>query len=266
MSYDAIEASVRDARPFELYVFQTAEQTWRLTSGDRVRTYLSNDYTPTAMSRTEVKQTAELNDKSLKVTLPRDHDIAGLFRAYMPITPLSVVMFRGHHNDSNVVVEFTGRVSVCNMTDTCELTCAPEDDVLKRQIPTTLYQTPCNRVIFSASCGVSKDAYKVIGTVTAVSADASTITAVEFGTKPDGWFTNGFLEIGFARRMITQHTGTTVTLLTRMPVTVNVGDAVTAYAGCPRTFAACGSKFSNAPRFFGFENIPTRNPFSGLQY
>jgi hypothetical protein len=85
-----------------------------------------------------------------------------------------------------------------------------------------------------------------------------------FATKPNGWFNAGYIEKGTERRMIINHAGDTLTLLNPM-AGLAVGDAITAYAGCKRDYSDCVSKFNNGERFFGFEWIPARNPFNGLE-
>jgi len=64
--------------------------------------------------------------------------------------------------------------------------------------------------------------------------------------------------------MILNHVGDTLTLLTAM-AGLAVGQSVTAFAGCKRTLLDCDTKFNNLPFFFGFEWIPAKNPFDGLE-
>jgi uncharacterized phage protein (TIGR02218 family) len=138
----------------------------------------------------------------------------------------------------------------------------PERDVLKKRVPGPKYQKPCNHILYDAGCGVDKNLFKVTATLTSVAAE--TIKAAAFATKPDGWFNAGYIEKGTERRMILSHVGDTLTLLNPMAGLV-VGDVITAFAGCKRDFADCNTKFNNAPNFFGFEFIPGRNPFNGLE-
>lgn len=47
----------------------------------------------------------------------------------------------------------------------------------------------------------------------------------------------------------------------RLPPGINVGDAVTVYAGCDHAVATCFSKFVNVPNFGGLPHLPTVNPY-----
>ena len=61
-------------------------------------------------------------------------------------------------------------------------------------------------------------------------------------------------------RMITAHTGDTVTVLSPFE-DLAAGDSIEVYAGCDRTKAVCVSKFSNYDNFGGWADWPTKNPY-----
>jgi hypothetical protein len=272
MTYNTREISVADAQPFELYLFETADDTFRITSGDIVRSYLGHDYEPTPITRTETKRSGEEKAANITVNIPRDHPISALFRSYMPATPLSLVIYRGHDADTEIVTHFTGRVTICNYTtNSLELTCAPEEDLLRRKIPFNVFQTPCNKILYSATCGILADDFKVIGTLTYV--NGAELRSAEFNPANfggvTGWLRNGYVEVGNTRRMIIDHTGEAVILITPLPMTLIIGDSINAFAGCSRNYNdpnGCVPKFANGPRFLGFDKIPGRNPFKGLLY
>ncbi len=266
MSYASRETSQSSGQPVELYLFQTQTQSWRLTSADRQLTHLGLTYEPEAISRTSTSQGQELKSGSIRVTIPKTHEIALLFLPYIPATPMSLVIYRQHDGeaDSETVVNFTGKVSLAQFGDACELTCVPEQEVLKKRIPATKYQKPCNRVLYDSGCKVDKELFKVSATLTSVTGD--TIVAPEFATKPNGWFRAGYIEKGYERRMIINHVGSTLTLLEPMAGLVT-GDVVNAYAGCNHRYNGdCVQKFNNPIHFLGWEWIPSKNPFKGLEY
>ena len=70
------------------------------------------------------------------------------------------------------------------------------------------------------------------------------------------------LRVAGVPRMITNHSGDTITLSAVLPG-LAVGVALEAFAGCDRTFATCQSKFGNSLNFGGFPWIPAKNPFAG---
>jgi uncharacterized phage protein (TIGR02218 family) len=269
MSIATREESVFSGQPFELYLFQTSGQSWLLTSSDAARSGPGGEYTPTAIFRTSIGKGAEQKSNSTKVTIPRDHEIAQLFLGSVLATPLTLTIYRGHVGESGTVVQFIGNVMSAAFGEDCELDCAPEEQILRQHIPRLRYQTPCNKVIYSPACGVDREGsafgknFKIHAQVTDVAAEV--VTAAEFDDYGSGWLTNGYLEWGYFRRMIIRHVATEITLILPIPGLV-MDQWVDAFAGCPRTYATCKSKFDNGPNFWGFEWIPGRNPFKGVQY
>lgn len=118
MSYNSRETSVSSGQPFELYLFQTQTQSWRFTSADEAQSYQGAAYSPESISRTNTSQNAEVSGGHIKVTIPKDHTIAQMFVAYIPSTPLTLVIYRGHRGeaDSEMKVAFTGRVLLGRLT------------------------------------------------------------------------------------------------------------------------------------------------------
>jgi uncharacterized phage protein (TIGR02218 family) len=234
-------------------------QFWRLTSADEAKTYSGYQYTPESITRTSTSQGSELASGSIKVSLPKEHPIALLFQQYLPPSPLFLTIFRAHDADPDTVVIFNGKVTLSTLADFCELTCAPEQETLKKIIPASRYQKPCNRILYDTGCGVDQELFKLTGTLTSVVANV--IQSSVFATKPNGWLNSGRLEKGNGRRMIVQHVGSTVTLLEPLPG-LAVGDTVSAFAGCMRDYPTCQTKFANGAHFFGFGWIPGKNPFA----
>lgn len=268
MSYDGKERSVSSGQPFELYLFQTHDQVWRFTSADEEKIYQGATYHPEIISRTNTSASSEVKGGHIKVLVPKDQAIAQLFISFIPSTPLTLVIYRGHDGEpeSEIKVAFTGRVLLGQFStdDRCELDCAPDTEILKRNIATACFQRPCNRILFDTGCGLSNAFWRVAGTVQAISEDGLTITIAECATKANGWFNAGHLERGVDRRMILSHAGNQLTLINPMNGLAE-GDTVFAYAGCDHTYAGpngCTTKFNNGVNFMGWEWIPARNPFS----
>jgi uncharacterized phage protein (TIGR02218 family) len=267
MTYTARETSTYLGAPYELYKFTTLDNAWYLTSADEPKIYLANTYTPTPILHTPSQQSAELKSGAIKITIPHDHAIAQQFISYIPNTPMFLTIYRAHDGDPDgeTVVHWIGKITLASFDDDCELNGAPEQEALKKRVPFMKYQRQCNRILFAPGCDVDKTLFRVTPTIATVSTDGLTITATVFGTKPDGWFNNGYLEKGNQRRMIVGHVGTSIVLIAAMPG-LAVADTPFAYAGCDRQYNGdCVGKFNNGPNFFGFPFIPTKNPFNGIK-
>jgi uncharacterized phage protein (TIGR02218 family) len=266
MSYDGRESSRDGGAPYELYKFTTQTQTWRYTSADEEKTFDGFTYEPLAITRTDATHGQELKSGEVKVRIPQDHEISQLFIGYIPSTPMFLTIYRAHYGEAEIetVVHWTGKASVGNhIEDLFEITCVPSQEALKKRIPAAKYQAQCNRFLYSPGCGVNRLDYRVLGTLTSVVGDV--LRAPEFATKPDGFFTNGYIEFGVQRRFITAHVEDSVVLITPLNG-INAGDQLYAYAGCDRFYNGdCVNKFDNGENYFGFEWLPNRNPFNGLE-
>jgi len=260
MTYDSREQSTYSGAPYELYKFDSGTMGWRLTTADAVKTFGNEDYTPEAITRSATQQSKETQGGTVQVTLPRDHPITAMFVSYIPPAPLWLTIYRAHEGEpeAETRVIFIGRVTLDTKGEGSVLTCSPEQEYLKRMIPTMNYQRPCNHMLYDSGCKVQKLLYSATGQLTAFTADS--VSAAAFALLPDGYFTHGYIERGQDRRFVIDHTGDTLTLMVGLSG-LELGDEVLAYAGCDRSYDTCGSKFSNTANFYGFEWIPTKNPF-----
>jgi uncharacterized phage protein (TIGR02218 family) len=262
MTYAARETSKYSGQPIELYRFAQGVNLWLYTSGDVTYTKASEIYVPEVISRNEIDQNNEDGAGSIEITVPRDNAVAALWISYLPVTPVGVTIYRLHRGDSEIVTTFVGKVATVRFEDSeATITAMPISEALRRQIPAELYQRPCNHALYSAGCGVNKTAFRVTGTISSVS--GATIKSPAFATKPDGWFTTGFVERSDGDiRFVMSHVGDTITLMNPFP-SLAAGESMNAYAGCDRTEAMCTSKFSNLPNHLGYARIPTKSPFNG---
>ena len=86
MTYDAIEASTAEGRPYYLYQFIEGEQIWRFTS--RASDWISAAseggdlvWEAAAISHGDVVQSSEIERGRLEITLPLSHAFAARFLA-----------------------------------------------------------------------------------------------------------------------------------------------------------------------------------------
>jgi uncharacterized phage protein (TIGR02218 family) len=265
MTFIAAELSTYNNSPLELYLFTTdTGQVWAYTNGTKEQIRGSQTYSPAPISRNAVDTNPGETPKMLEITLPENNALIEQFIPYLPVTPISVTVYRRHFTDpdNEYAVVFTGAAaSVQFEGGGAVLSCRPVAASIQRKAPWQTYQSSCNWALYSLGCGLNKDDYKTAGTVTSINNFDLLITAA--GTRPDGWFTTGFIRRDSTGevRWITAHTGATITLQKDFDG-LEGGEAMTIFAGCDRLETTCSSKFNNKLRFLGWPDIPTKNPFA----
>lgn len=275
MTYDATERSVQSGAPVELYEFArttvdlstpcmpitTTTVLYRYTSADADVNFESNDWTATPIQRSAVEATREMNRNNLTLTVPRNFEIADLFRVSPPSDVILLTVYRYHRDDANKVVLWMGRVLNCEWGDgLARLTCEPVATSMRRPGLRRLYQKQCPHVLYA--CGVDRTAFDHATTVSAIS--GSTLTVASLGAHP---YAGGFVEWtpsagAVERRFIRSFSGTDL-VLSRPFDGLAVSDDVTVYPGCDHTMATCDTVFNNLPNYGGFPFVPTKNPFGG---
>lgn len=259
MSFDSLEKSQAAGNPVEFFKFVSGARSFWYTSADDEITYLGDLYTPETIVRGSLSQDDEEESGHIEITIPRTNPIAALYVPYTPEPAMALTLYQKHRSDPQVIAMAFTVASGRFQGSTCVLTCLPIFEVFRHSYPRNTCQAQCNWALYSAQCGVGRATFLVVGVVTTITGD--TIQATAFGTKPDGWFNNGYVErANGERRWVVGHVGATLTLMSPF-LDLTVNESVTAYAGCDRTEAVCKSKFNNVLNHLGFARVPNKNPF-----
>jgi len=282
MSYDSIEASTAEGRPYYLYQFIEGAEVWRFTS--RPEDWLSAGsggetivWQAAAVAHGDVVQTSEIERGRLELTWPLSHPFARRFLAPLGNTPMTLTIFRGHEQVlGETVAHWKGRVVGAEVEGVrILLNCESVFSTLRRAGVRAKYQRLCRHALFGRGCGLDIALHWQTGTVTAAS--GSTVTIPEAAAQPDGWFRGGVLRFGTQLGFITGHAGAALTLSRPIPelaaaLAAPEIDPVTGAPlpvladiapGCDLRAATCATKFGNVLNFGGFPEIPGRNPFGG---
>lgn len=268
MTYDASEQSVQGGAPVELYQFSRNAKIWRFTSaeadvGDSTETWVSSPIT-----RTAVETTTEQARNALTLTVPRDFDIADLFRIAPPTDVIALTVYRYHRGEEDdVAVIWIGRVlNVSFEGARAIITCEPVSASMKRQGLRRLYQKQCPHVLYQqgeGQCNVDKEAHKIDTTVTAISGVTVTVAALLAKQYGGGWIQYEDADGNFERRFIRSFSGLVLTI--NFPfIGLAVTDPVTVFPGCNHTMAICDSEYANIDNYGGTMPYgPVKNPFDG---
>lgn len=275
--YSNAENSTNEAAPVELYRFDYGLDTFCFTSSYDDYTHEGLTYKAEALSRTELDQSKEDQAGSITITVPADCPVARLFIAYLPAVPVTLRLYRMHRSLDAVIIAFAGTVNAAKFKDgACELVCQASTAALGRPVPATLFQSQCNRTLFSRTsdysaetgpgfaqtigCNARRDAYEITATVVAI--EGLTVSADAFASKPAGWLRGGYVKRASGEvRWITNHGGVIATLVHPF-ADLEIGEVLLAYPGCDGSADTCRSKFNNIENFGGFDFMPTTNPFN----
>lgn len=277
MTAAARDLSDFDGQPVTLYEFRrttTPTNTGvpytsyhRCTNADSDIVYGGNTYTAIAISDDGVRQRGDEVSDQLQVTLPADFYVPQLFIAAPPDDPVHLIIRRSHYGETDAFIAWVGTVVSCRRDSDIQATlaCHTADTAANRGGLRLTYQRACPHALYDTQCGADPGGFVLAGTLSAVS--GLTLTSTGFGAVGDGWLNGGWAEkVGadghVVRRAITDHVGNVVTVL-GTTYGFEVGDSVTAYAGCDRSADTCNVKFDNLRNFGGFPFMPSKSPFGG---
>lgn len=266
MTYAAIESSVQQGAPVELYEFTQGTQRWFYCSGADPVTRLSVVYAPSNIQRDRVKQSTDIFKNGIKLTFPRDNEFAKQFLGFAPEEVTTLTIYRGHYSDPDqqFVIYWKGRLLSAKATESkIELECEPIYTSIRRPGLRAKFEYGCRHVLYGRGCGVNRELYKHEGTVIGISGGLNVSVSGIVGVFPDGYFTGGIIfdEDG-ASRFIVAHVGAVLTMSRPLPSIVGASTA-RVYPGCDHLRTTCLTKFNNLDNFGGFPWVPSRNPFDG---
>lgn len=158
-----------------------------------------------------------------------------------------------------------GKFGFSGATIAAELT--PEVYMHTGEVPRFYFSRRCNHPLFSAACGLDRDAAGHTFSTTILSLDSVQREMVLDGQKAGvtaGAFSNGQVAVTTLGMNFTvgwsEHTGSDTKLkLTTWHPEFEVGQAVVARVGCLHTVANCRT-LDNVANFGGFPHVPNRNP------
>lgn len=160
-----------------------------------------------------------------------------------------------------------GKIAIEGVQIAAQIT--PEPFLANQNLPRFFFSRTCNHPLGSTACGVNRESFKAAATITALDAAQK---IVELSITPPGanaeYFRAGHLVHGPTGVVIgiswSDAGGTAGAARLRLhfwSLELEVGDTITAYAGCRHIVDDCITKFSNGDNFGGFPYIPNRSPF-----
>ena len=259
MSYASnLSEHAQDSIP-EFYRLITGNETERFTSYRNDLTFLGNKWLARPIKRSGFQRDTEFGAVSVTITAL----ILGTLKRYIanqPVEPTNVTIYRATSSDlSSYIILFDGQITnVAVQGNMIQATCENRSAFLRQRLPRVIYQAFCNHNIFDGGCALNLAAYAVSGKISGIA--GNTISCAAWGARPSEWFRGGHVVVSHDMRLITAHSGNTLTLQTAFGQYVVPGLTATAYPGCDGDPETCKNKYNNIAHFLGMPYIPSRNP------
>jgi uncharacterized phage protein (TIGR02218 family) len=271
--YAAMETGQRPVFFYKFWIeYPTGTQYWYFTSFDQTISAEGITWTPEPIAHGQLRQSARADREEVMVQAYWSAATPlKLFVPFMLPLPLKVrITKRTLPSLTTQKVLFQGEVrSVKPKGKFLEARCSSFLDALERRLPSFLIQKTCNYILFEPNtCKAVAATYAKTATITTITRDVIRVSDASLTGLGTGWFAGGWLQMGtgaeleYRAIMDSTEIGGGVHELTMNQRLEHgaVSDAATLYPGCDRTFATCGSKFSNGDNFGGFPFMPRRNP------
>lgn len=270
MPFNLLELSIFNGRPIELYEFYVLGQYWRYTNAEVTVPHAGADYVPMpGIKRSGIRATQSVERNELTVRVRGDSDLALEYLQSPPSEQVRIRIYQKHRDDAEFIVRYNGRVQNCSWSENgavAEIQCAQVSWSLRQPGLRRSFQYSCPYPVFENGCGLSRAAYEVATTVTAMSGTRVTLaySSVAYAAN---YFAGGYAQWVLPngrrdRRMITGSAENRI-VLHSTNLGLSVGDSVSLYPGCDHQSSTCYTKFDNVENFGGFPFIPDQSPFSG---
>lgn len=283
MSYADIENSVDSGRPLFFYEFvYDAEATytaWRYVADTEQRIYGGKVWAPFPIKHSEITLSGSLDRQTLTVTARNDIPLSNVLISRPPSRVVLLNIYRAHLGDTEMVMEWTGRVLSGNWVSSAEaeFSCEPISTSQQAIGLRRKYQRGCPHALYGSSCRADKSAHTESGNASMIE-DSMTVTVALTGTDTGFNTTNmaggifritletGLMEIRAISRAEAIGPRTWKLHLIAPIYDMAAGQAVSVSKGCLHTFAVCRDTFNNAKNYGGCPNIPTTDPFVYNQF
>lgn len=266
--YNSYETSVDKGEPIELYMFTYGGTTFSYTSSYYTQ-YFNYEGQFYRFESEYIKRSDSLklgnNDGTIEtciITVPRSNNVSLLYQGAPPEdNSVRVDIFRYHDQLPNTLIRIcSGTVSQVHWRDSyAELTITIEN-VFHRNIPRHSLSYWCQNCIYDDNCFLKKEDW---GQSLYADGGLDNLVIVASGLLPfpDGYFTDGFIEMGSCKRAVKLHSGQMLQLKYPIPQRDMSRDFIV-YPGCNYSFKECHVKFKNTENFSGVPYIQPYNAFT----
>jgi hypothetical protein len=283
--YLADESGIESSQPREIYdIVQSSAVTHHIASGQQDIVFNGITYKASPASRSNVGMpgSGQSQDITPTLILPLSHPFCQRYASLgVPPQQCTVTIWRKQLNSGLVEQIWFGYVTSMSFDSegaqegASDASGASGGHVAKFTIPSRLARNltrnlpvinvarVCAHVLYDQQCTINPSGFSTSTTVAQVNGNQVTVNA----TFPSSDYTIGgdlkHTPTGEIQTIVAQAaavSGTTLLTLQAPIPDLKQGDAVVVRAGCAHDVGTCATKFSNAPNFGGFPDMPINNP------
>lgn len=265
MTFESREISRTLGEPINLYRFSLGDTVYPYTDAEQAVAFNGDIYNPIPIDRAPLSASGSLDKAALTVSMPQETEVAELYRVYPPTDAVSLVIFQGHHAESEFLVIWSGRVLSCARDGhEAELTCEPVSTSMRRPGLRRHYQYGCPHALYGPQCGANRAARTVTVNIVSVSGTSVNLTSGWEGAFTRAKFLGGILQwtnsAGRTELMTIIKVQETSVQLGGTPQTLDAGAEVEISAGCNHQLDDCQTLHENIVNFGGQPWIPLKSP------
>ena len=225
------------------------------------------DFSERPIGHSAIRSSSNSAKRLVTITLPRTDAFAQKFIGELGIATTKISIWKGYENDPDQEFPriFTGEIRLVKPTWlTVSLICEDSGLIIKGKGIADVIQRPCRHALYFGKCTLALADWQTTGSATAMSSGIVTVT--EAALEADGYYAGGIISYGGALQLITEHTGTALTVLGAVgdlesDISGSGTQSVEIAKGCNRSMTDCIS-FDNDDNFGGFKEL-TDSPFDG---
>lgn len=260
MAISDYQNNAQASQHIELFEISIGQDIRYYTSYEKDYTFLSNLYRAIPIEQKGFSNDDKMQPIPLKLSLSLEED-AVRFIASSPIEPISLkVIYVLKSDPTEFETFYKGRVLSYELDEKgVSFNLESKTDIFRQKVPNVKHTSLCNNILFDSVCGLDENLFSDNITVSSIS--GATVVSSDFAAKPNGWYNRGKLRTSYGDvRMITAHSGNSVTIHIPFDSRVSSGSSLVAVAGCDRKRTTCEIKFSNLENNVSMPEIPSHNP------
>lgn len=250
-----------------LYEIRYNGEISRFTNANADVTFQGNKFNAEFISHSNIISSIDNSKNEINIGISIDYDIVDDFIGGFIKTPIMVRVIEIYNTQHEFL--FNGEVTDLSISGKeVKLKAMFITNKINRIANRFKYQSVCNNQLFDSLCTVDEKLFKYDVVVKEV-LNAKTKARVDnltFDNISPDWFKNGkaVIKKNNSPMMIVDVDATNKIITFLNIFDIKIGDELTLYIGCNKTYQNCKERFDNTQNIIAEGSIPAANPFTSI--